>query len=96
MPELQLHPDRLLAHAAAAAGLSEELRAALRSAPAVDVGVDGEQERLRVAVAAAVRALAELSAALSGAAARASAADAEVSGSFARLGHVLGQGRDRP
>jgi hypothetical protein len=88
-PELHLHPDRLLAHAAAAAGLSEELREALGGAPTVDAGHVGEQERLRVAVGAAVRELAELSAALGGVAAEVSAADATVEG---RLREVLGQG----
>jgi hypothetical protein len=91
-PELHLHPDRLLAHAAAAAGLSEELREALGGAPSADAGLVGEQERLRVAVEAAVRDLAELSAALGGAAAGMDAADAEVGGSFGRLREVLGQG----
>jgi hypothetical protein len=81
-PELHLHPDRLLAHAATAASLSEELRAALHDPPALDVGLVAEHERLRAAVGAAVRELAELSAVLAGAASAATAADAAALGHF--------------
>jgi hypothetical protein len=87
-PELHLHPDRLLTHAVTAAGLSEELRAALHDPPVVDASLAAEHERLRVAVGAGVRELAELSAALSGAAAAATAADAAARG---HLRTVLGQ-----
>jgi hypothetical protein len=87
--ELHLDPDRLRAHASAAAALSEELRCAVREAPD-GVGADAEPERLRAAVGAAVRELAGLSAALAGAATAASAADAEVGRS---LREILGPGR---
>jgi hypothetical protein len=79
-PELHMHPDRLLAHAATASGLSEDLRAALRGA---DRGpVWGEHERLLGAVGVAVRELAELSAALAAAAAFAITVEAEVGARF--------------
>jgi hypothetical protein len=83
-PELHLDPDRLRAHAAAAAGMSEELRCALLRAPDRP-GVDAEQERIRSAVAGAVRELAGLSAALAGAATASSSADAEVGRSLREL-----------
>ncbi len=91
--ELHLHPDRLLSHAAVAAALSEELRGALHAVPVADLGFAAEQERLQGAVSAAVRELAELSAALGSAAAAASAAEADVSGSLARLRDALGSER---
>ena len=89
-PELHLHPDRLCAHGAAASALSEELHAVLRQA-CVDGGplVD-EQERLLGAVGAAVRELAELSAALGGAVAAATLAEAEIG---ARFREALGSER---
>lgn len=87
-PELHLHPDRLLAHASAAAGFSEELLAAVRDPPAAAPGLAAEQERLRAAIEVAVRELAELSAALGGAAAAATAADADALG---RLREALGR-----
>ncbi|TQM15377.1 hypothetical protein [Pseudonocardia kunmingensis] len=87
--ELHLDPDRLHAHASAAAGMSEELRGALHGAPdAADT--DTEQERLRAVVGAAVRELAGLSAALAGAASAASSTDAEVGRS---LREILGRER---
>jgi hypothetical protein len=81
-PELHLHPDRLLSHAATASGLSEDLRAALRGAPADRGPAAGEHERLLDAVGVAVRELAELSAALAAAAACAIAVEAEVGARF--------------
>jgi hypothetical protein len=81
-PELHMHPDRLLAHAATASGLSEDLRAALRGAPADHGPVAGEHERLLGAVGVAVRELAELSAALAAAAAFAITVEAEVGARF--------------
>jgi hypothetical protein len=81
-PELHMHPDRLLAHAAAASGLSEDLRAALREAPTGRGPVAGEHERLLGAVGVAVRELAELSAALAAAAAVATAVEAEIGARF--------------
>jgi hypothetical protein len=86
--ELHLHPDRLGAHAVTAAGLSEELRAALHAAPPdlpPDVtAVDGE--RVHAAVRRAVRELAALGTALAGAAAEYEAADRDVARSFGRGG----------
>jgi hypothetical protein len=81
-PELHLHPDRLVAHGSAAWGLSEELYAALRGAPAAGGAFPDEQERLLGVVGAAMRELVELSAALGRAAAAATAADAEVGARF--------------
>jgi hypothetical protein len=81
-PELHLHPDRLLAHGAAASGLAEELHAALRGAPIDGEALLYEQERLLGAVSAAMRELAELSAALAGVAAAATAAESEISDRF--------------
>jgi hypothetical protein len=80
--ELHMHPDRLLAHAATASGLSEELGAALRGAPTDRGPVWGEHERLLGAVGVAVRQLAELSAALAAAAAFATAVEAEIGARF--------------
>jgi ABC-type transporter Mla subunit MlaD len=91
-PQLHLHPERLLVHAAAASGLSDELQAVLRSAPVVDA-IGAELDRLRGTAAAAARELAELSAALAGAAAAANAADADASAVLARLRDVLGPER---
>lgn len=85
-PDLHLHPDRLRAHARSASGLADELHAALRGAP---VGL--EAERLQRAVRAAVSGLAELAAALHGAAAAGDAADAEVSAALTRLRDALGE-----
>ncbi|HYH32107.1 MAG TPA: hypothetical protein VD903_17175 [Pseudonocardia sp.] len=90
-PDLHLHPERLRGHAAAAAGLSEELRAALHGAPVDDPGE--EPERLRNAVGLAVRELAELSAALSGAATAVHEADVEVRAALGRVGRHLGPDR---
>lgn len=74
--ELHVHPDRLRAHAAAAADLSEALRSALPGPePARDPGIGEEQLRLCSALAHAVRELAELSAALADAAAAAQESD---------------------
>ncbi len=81
-PELHLHPDRLLAHGAAASGLAEELHAALRGAPVDGGALPYEQERLLAAVGAAVHELAELSATLAGVAAAATAAEAEIGDRF--------------
>jgi hypothetical protein len=89
-PELHLHPDRLRAHGASASGLSEELRAVLRQAPVDGGPLPNEQERLLGAVGVAVRELAELSAALGGAAAAATLAEAEIR---ARLREALGSER---
>lgn len=69
--ELHLHPDRLRAHAAAAAELSEELRALL---PGPDLAAAAA---VRAGVERAVRELAELSAAMAGAAAGVEDADRE-------------------
>jgi hypothetical protein len=81
-PELHLHPDRMVAHGRAACGLSEELYAALRSAPVECGPFPDEQERLLGVVGAAMRDLAELSAALGRAAAAATAAEAEIGARF--------------
>jgi len=92
-PELHLHPDRLVAHGTAAFGLSDELHAALRGAPVDGGPFPDEQERLLGAVAAAVREFAELSAALSGAAAAAAVAEAEVGNALACFPEALGRER---
>lgn len=84
-PELHLRPDRLHEHARCAAGLAEELHAALRGAP---VGV----ERLQAVVGAAVHELAELSAALRRAAAAGAAVDAELAVALVRLRDALERG----
>ncbi|WP_433556830.1 hypothetical protein ACQPWY_32975 [Pseudonocardia xinjiangensis] len=75
--ELRLHPDRLRSHAVTAAGLSEDLRAALWFGPGPVGGraLTAEHERLGAAVLVAVRELAELSAALADAASAATSAD---------------------
>jgi hypothetical protein len=83
-PELHLHPDRLRDHGRCAAGLAEELHAALRGAP---TGFDAD--RLQGVVEAAACELAELGAALRRAAAAGSAADAEMSAALVRLRHAL-------
>jgi hypothetical protein len=83
-PELHLRPDRLHDHALSASGLAEELQAALRGAP-----VGFEAERLQGVVEAAASELADLSAALRGAAAAGSAADAELSATLTRLRAAL-------
>jgi hypothetical protein len=85
-PELHLDPDRLHDHARSAAGLAEELLAALRGAPA---GVD--VDRLHCVVEAAAAELTELSAALHGAAAAASAFDGEMAATLVRLRDALVQ-----
>jgi len=84
-PELHLHPDRLLAHGAAASGLAEELHAAMRGAPIDGGAIPFEEERLLGAVGAAVCELAELSAALGGVAAAATAAEAEIGDRFRQV-----------
>ena len=71
-PDLHVHPDLLAAHAVTAAGLSEELRAALVVAPEPGTG---DEERVCAAVRRAVGALAELGAALAAVAAEHEAAD---------------------
>src|SRR5687767_1955699 len=86
-PELRLRPDRLHEHARSASGLAEELHAALRGAP---TGVD--VERLQAVVGAAVHELAELSAALRGAAAAGAAVDAELAVVLVRLRDALERG----
>jgi hypothetical protein len=85
-PELHLRPDRLHDHARSASGLAEELHQALRGAPSGEVFDVG---RLQGAVGAAVCELAELSAALRGAAAAGSAAEVEMSATLIRLRDVL-------
>jgi hypothetical protein len=85
-PELHLHPHLLHDDARSASRLADELHVALRGAPAgegFDVG------RLQGAVGAAVCELAELSAALRGAAVAGSAADAEMSTTLTRLRDAL-------
>jgi hypothetical protein len=87
--ELHLHPDRLGAHAVTAAGLSEELRAALHGAPPEGFPPDptaADEERVHAAVRRAVRDLAALGAALAGAAAEYSSADQDVARSFRQSG----------
>ena len=54
--ELHLHPDRLLSHAAAAAALSEELRAALHGAPELDLGSAEQAQATAVRLAEVVAA----------------------------------------
>jgi len=80
--ELRLQPDRLRSHAVTAAGLSEELRGLLPVVPPPGApgrqALAAEHERLRAAVLVAVRELAELSAAVAGAASAAVAADGAV------------------
>jgi hypothetical protein len=83
-PELHLQPDRLRAHARSASGLADELHVTLRGAPA-----GFEVERLQDAVRAAVSELAELAAALHGAAAAGDTAEAEVSATLTRLRDAL-------
>lgn len=85
-PELHLRPELLHEHARSASGLAEELHAALRGAPA---GAD--VERLQGVVGAAVQELAELSAALRGAAAAGAAVDAEMAVVLVRLRDALEQ-----
>jgi hypothetical protein len=84
MPELHLHPDRLRAHALVAAGLADELRAVSAvgaSAPSVPLPVAD----LRDAVCRIAGELAELSAALSAAAAAAIEGDRAAARSLARM-----------
>lgn len=84
-PDLHLLPDRLLAHAATATALSDELLGAIRGpgrpaddAPAFGAGPErAELERLDTALRRAVRELDELSAAIVAVIARASMADAD-------------------
>ncbi|MHA6617523.1 hypothetical protein [Pseudonocardia sp. DLS-67] len=85
-PDLHLQPDGLRLHARSASGLADELHAALRGAPA-----GFEAERLRGAVRAAVSELAELAAALHGAAVAGDTADAEMSAVLTRLRDALGE-----
>ena len=75
--ELRLHPDRLRADAATAAGLVEELRRATAGQPA-------EADRLRARVLRTTGELAELGAALTAAAAAAEEADG-------RTAHLIGR-----
>ena len=93
-PELRLHPDRIRSHAVTAAGLSEDLRAALRSAPGPVGGqaLAAEHDRLGAAVLVAVRELAELSAALADAASAAASADDAVAGVLRRIQDELSGG----
>ena len=87
-PELHLHPDRLRIHASTAAGLSEDLRAAVladRSTPEIWDGVVADQERLRAAVLHVVGELAQLSATLAGVAAAAEAADGDLARALGRV-----------
>ena len=92
-PELRLQPDRMRSHAATAAGLSEDLRAALRFAPSLGPlggqALAVEHERLSAAVLLAVRELAELSAALADAASAAMNADDAVARVLRRIQHEL-------
>jgi hypothetical protein len=80
--DLHLHPERLSAHAVAAAELSEDLRAALSGAPTSPGLMGDAEERVHVAVYRAVRELAELAAALAGAVAAAESADGTVARSL--------------
>jgi hypothetical protein len=95
-PELRLQPDRLRSHAITAAGLSEDLRGVL---PPFSGDVPGgqalvaEHERLRAVLLGAVRELAELSAALAGAATAAAAADSAVVLAMLRIQDALGAPR---
>ena len=92
-PELRLQPDRLRSHAITAAGLSEDLRGVLPP-PSGDVvggqALVAEHERLRAVLLGAVRELAELSAALAGAATAAAAADGTVALAMLRIQDALG------
>ena len=81
MPELHLYPDRLGAHALVAAGLADELRAVGASAPGGTLPVTD----LRDAVCRVAGELAELSAALSAAAAAALEGDRAAVRSLARM-----------
>ena len=81
MPELHLHPDRLGAHALVAAGLADELRAVGASAPSASRPVAD----VRDAVCRFAGELAELSAALSAAAAAAIEGDRAAARSLARM-----------
>jgi hypothetical protein len=96
-PELRLHPDRLRSHAVTAAGLSEDLRAALRFAPGPVGGhaLAAEHDRLSAAVLVGVRELAELSAALADAASGAASADETVAGVLRRIQDELA-GEEHP
>jgi hypothetical protein len=81
MPELHLHPDRLGAHALVAAGLADELRAVGASAPSAILPVAD----LRDAVCRVAGELAELSAALSAAAAATIEGDRAAARSLVRM-----------
>jgi hypothetical protein len=95
-PELRLQPDRLRSHAVTAADLSEDLRGAL---PASSGDVPGgpalvaEHERLGAVLLGAVRELAELSAALAGAASASAAAEGVVTLAMLRIQDALGDAR---
>jgi hypothetical protein len=98
-PELRLQPDRLRSHAVTAAGLSEDLRAVLPQFSGDAPGghaLLAEHERLRAALPGAVRELAELSAALAGAATAAVAADGAVARAMLRIQDELGTTRPAP
>ena len=82
--QLHLRPDRLREHAAAAAGLADELGAAGRGA----IPAEPEVDRLRAAVRRAAGELAELSVALSAAASAAERADRATARSLAALPHA--------
>jgi hypothetical protein len=98
-PELRLQPDRLRSHAIAAAGLSEDIRGVLPPSSAGAPGGQGlaaEHERLRAVLLGAVHELAELSAALAGAATAAVSADGAVASAIRRIQEELGAGRPGP
>jgi hypothetical protein len=78
MAHLHLHPDRLRAHAVTAAGLADDIRAALHHAP-------GEDE-VPAGVRRAIAELTALAAALAGVAAACEATDRAVARSFGELG----------
>jgi hypothetical protein len=92
--ELRLQPDRLRSHAVTAAGLSEELRGLQPVVPpSAGPGrptMAAEHERLQGAVLVAVRELAELSAAVAGAATAAVAADSVVARMLRHVEEGLG------
>jgi hypothetical protein len=95
-PELRLQPDRLRSHAITAAGLSEDLRGVLPQFSGDAPGgraLVAEHERLRAVLLGAVRELAELSAALAGAATAAAAADGAVVLAMLRIQDALGAAR---
>ncbi|MFD1516185.1 hypothetical protein [Pseudonocardia yunnanensis] len=95
-PELRLQPDRLRSHAITASGLSEDLRGVLPPSSGDVTGgpaLVAEHERLRAVLLSAVRELAELSAALAGAATVSAAADGAVAVAMLRIQDALGAPR---